>query len=214
MNIKAIIFDYGEVLTAAVDPDAERAKRSRLASKLNLQAEELWPTLFEGETARLWMTGQLDWDTFWHLVLEPYGITDPGDIQVFSREALPQPHQLHPEMGTLLAELNGRYKLAVLSNSSWTEEKMQARLSGELGLPAGIFDVVVTSNSAGAVKPDSAIFLHTLSRLNVRPEEAIFTDDLPNFTHSATMVGIHAHTFTSPAAFRVFLEEMSVLQAH
>jgi len=212
MNIKAIIFDFGEVLTAAEDPEAELTRRSRLAKKLNLEAEELWSTLFEGELARLWMTGKLDWDAFWLRVLTPYGLTDPKEVQLFARQTLPASYPLNSEMATLLNELKGHYKLAVLSNSSWTEDKMKTELYGEMGLPACFFDVVVTSSIAGAVKPDPAIYLHTLGRLNVQPEEAIFTDDLPNFTDSATKLGIHAHTFTTPAAFREFLVDMGVLQ--
>lgn len=78
-------------------------------------------------------------------------------------------------------------------------------------LPADTFDVVITSTTAGVVKPNPRIFLLALERLGVRPDEAIFTDDLANFTKGAARLGIHTHTFTTPAAFRAYLVRKGVL---
>jgi HAD superfamily hydrolase (TIGR01509 family) len=61
------------------------------------------------------------------------------------------------------------------------------------------------------VKPNPAIFQLALDRLGVQPEEAIFTDDVPRYTASASRLGIHTHTFTTPALFREYLRQMSVL---
>jgi len=66
--IKAIIFDFGEVLNAPLDEDQDAQLRRRLAGMLDLPPDELWPYLFECEASRLWMTGQLDWDGFWNAV--------------------------------------------------------------------------------------------------------------------------------------------------
>jgi epoxide hydrolase-like predicted phosphatase len=114
-------------------------------------------------------------------------------------------------MASLLAELKGGYKLAVVSNASWTEVELTKMLVEEHGLPADTFDVVVTSTSAGVVKPNPAIYQMALERLGVSPAEAIFTDDLANFTKGAARLGIHTHTFTTPAAFRAYLVKRGVL---
>jgi putative hydrolase of the HAD superfamily len=210
MTIKAIIFDYGQVLNAPVDTEYIADRRSRLAKILDLETEELWPYLFEGEPAQRWMTGQLDWDGYWRAVLKPRGVADPDEIESFARDVFEGNKVLHPDMVELLFELRGKYKLAVLSNASWTEPEMESKFANEYGLPEDLFDTIETS-SMGTTKPDPVIYKEVLRRLDVRPEQAIFTDDLANFTVAAGELGIHSHTFTTPEFFRAFLEENDVL---
>ncbi len=211
MSIKAIIFDYGEVLNVLEDPTADEAQRANLAQRLNLEPDELWSYLFEGDPAKKWMSGQITRGEFWKAVLAPHGITDPAEIAAFAESVFGTRNQINPEMAALAQELKGRYKLAVLSNTGWTEKEMQTKLYNHFGLPEGLFDVIVSSTSAGLVKPDLGIFQLALERLGVRPEEAIFADDIPNFTASAAKLGINTHTFTTPSAFRDYLLEMEVL---
>jgi epoxide hydrolase-like predicted phosphatase len=211
MTIRAIIFDYGQVLNAPADERWMTQHRTRLAERLGIATDDLWPYLFEGEAAQKWMTGRLSWDEFWVEVLRPAGITEPAEIAVFAHEVFKGGEQINPEMTSLLAELKGRYKLAIVSNASWTEAELIEMLVEDHGLPADTFDVVVTSTSAGVVKPHPAIFRLALERLGVRPAEAIFTDDLANFTKGAAKLGIHTHTFTTPAALRNYFVKKGVL---
>ncbi|MCI0398708.1 MAG: HAD family phosphatase [Chloroflexi bacterium] len=211
MDIKAIIFDFGQVINAPPDPESDNLRRARLAQRLGLSPDDLWPYLFEGEAAGQWMTGNLETDEFWRQVLAPRGLTDPQEIIAFAEEIFAEARQPNPEMVALLHELKGAYKLALLSNATWTEEEMRAMLAEEYGLPQDLFDVVVTSTSAGVVKPNPRIFRLALERLGVRPEEAIFTDDLASFTAAAARLGLHTFTFTTPAGLRRYLVEMGVL---
>lgn len=210
-DIKAIIFDYGEVLTATHDPEATLKHRSILARQLGLDPAELWPYLFEGKAARKWFTGQYSREEFWQNVLEPRGIAETGEIKAFADAIFVGSEDLNPEMTDLLRELKGKYKLAVLSNASWTEPELQDRIFSENGSLQGVFDVIVTSRTVGAVKPDIEIFLNVLTRLDVRPEQAVFVDDLATFTNAASKLGIYAHRFTTPAQFRAYLAELNVL---
>lgn len=212
MTIRAILFDYGQVLNVPADEGWTGQHRAKLAERLGLTAGELWPYLFEGEAAQKWMTGRLTWDEFWVEVLRPAGITDPAEAAAFGDEVFKGGEQVNPAMSALLAELKGRYKLAVVSNASWTEEELTAKLVEEHGLPADTFETVITSTTAGVVKPDTAIYWLALERLGVEPQEAIFTDDLLNFTRAAAALGIHTHTFTTPAAFRAYLVKMGVIR--
>jgi epoxide hydrolase-like predicted phosphatase len=211
MSIKAIIFDFGEVLNAAIDPEAEAERRKGLAGELGLEAGELWQYLFESEASVMWMTGQLDWDGFWEAVLEPKGIADPEAIRSFAGKVFEGEDKIHPEMLELLNALKGNYKLAVLSNASRTEEEMEEMFQHQLGLPSELFDTVVTSTSFGATKPDPAIYIEVLQRLEVEPGEAVFADDMNNFTAASAELGIHSHTFKSPAIFREYLREKGVI---
>jgi len=210
MTIKAIVFDFGEVLNAPIDPERAEERRDRLAARLGLKPDDLWSYLFDSEASKLWMTGRLDWDGFWRSTLEPRGIEDPEEIRDFTEEVFEDHDVLHPDMVELTARLKGRYKLAVLSNASRTEEEMKELFSNDFELPSDLFDTVVTSTSFGAVKPDLGIFKEVLHRLKVLPEEAVFTDDMDDFTAAAASLGIHAHTFKTPTLFRQFLGEMGV----
>lgn len=210
-DIKAIIFDYGEVLTATRNPEATQTQRSILARQLDLDPAELWPYLFEGPAARKWFTGQYSREEFWRKVLEPRGIRQPSEMKAFADAIFLGSDSLNPEMTSLIKELQGKYKLAVLSNASWTEPELQDRIYGENGFLQGVFDVIVTSRTVGAVKPDVEIFLNVLSRLDVRPDQAVFVDDLVTFTNAASSLGIYAHWFTTPAQFRAYLTKLGVL---
>jgi len=211
MMIKAVIFDYGEVLNVMLDRTEEKAHRARIAKQLGLSPEEVWSYLFDGEASRGWMTGQLTWDEFWTQVLAPRGITDPAEVEAFSSTIFNGTKHVNPEMIEILFALRGRYKLAVLSNTTWSEDKMRKRLYNDYELPDDLFDVVVTSRSVGFVKPEFDIFEIAIKRLGVKPEEIIFADDLPKFTAAAAQLGINTHTFTTPAKFRAYLEQMGVL---
>ncbi len=210
MSIKGIIFDYGEVLNAPVNRQEEMARRAEAARRLGVQPEALWTYLFDREASKRWMTGKLTWQQFWTKVLAPHGITDPDEIEAFSRHVLPVTQQLNPEMVSLVNKLKDRYILAVLSNASWTEGEMRQMFYNDFELPEDSFDVIVTSNSAGAVKPEPAIYRQALSRMGIKAEEAVFTDDMPQFTAAAASLGIHSHTFTTPADFRDFLASLGV----
>jgi epoxide hydrolase-like predicted phosphatase len=211
MSIKAIIFDFGEVLNAHEDPLADEVHREELGRRLNLDPDQVWSYLFEGHSAQKWMSGKITWNEFWTDVLATRGITDPAEVADFADFVFEGRDNLNPEMAILLKELKGRYKLAILSNTSWSNEQMRSKLYNDFELPEGTFDVIVCSSAVGLAKPDPAIFRLVLARLGVKPEEAIFADDMANFTTSAAGLGIHAHTFTTPAAFREYLRHMGVL---
>lgn len=211
MRIKAIIFDFGEVLNVHEDPLADEAHREKLARRLDMDPDQVWPFLFEGPSAQKWMSGQIQWDEFWKEVLAPRGITDPAEVADFADFVFEGRDRINPEMADLIKELKGRYRLAVLSNTSWSKEEMRSKLYNDFDLPEDTFDVIVCSSAVGLAKPDPDIFRLALARLGVRPEEAIFTDDVANFTATAAKIGIHTHTFTTPAVFREYLKSMGVL---
>lgn len=210
-EIKAIIFDFGDVLNAPTDYEAVGVHRAKLAGQLGLETEELWPYLFGGDEAKAWLTGKLSWDGFWREVLAPKGITDPAEVIKFSDVIFDGTRQLNPYMVELLFELRGNYKLAVLSNASWTEPEMETMFYNDFGLPVGIFDVVVSSTTVGAAKPDAEIYHYALARLDILPQEAVFTDDMLAFVEAAEIIGMHACHFSTPEHFRNYLASLGVL---
>jgi epoxide hydrolase-like predicted phosphatase len=53
-----------------------------------------------------------------------------------------------------------------------------------------MFDQVIISGEVGMRKPDSNIYQLTLNRLKVKPNEAVFVDDLPHNIKSASDLGM------------------------
>lgn len=75
---------------------------------------------------------------------------------------------------------------------------------------APLFDVTVISGEVGLGKPDEEIYLLTARRMNLKPEECVFVDDLAVNVRGAAragMVGVH-HRST-----RSTLEELETLLA-
>ena len=60
------------------------------------------------------------------------------------------------------------------------------------------FDHLTWSCELGVVKPDPAIYLHTVKKLNVSPDRALFIDNLQKNIVGAEAVGLHAALFENP----------------
>ena len=65
-----------------------------------------------------------------------------------------------------------------------------------------LFDVVVSSYNLKISKPNPEIFYHTLEKLNVKPEEAIFIDDREINTEAAKALGITSILFKDFKQFK------------
>jgi putative hydrolase of the HAD superfamily len=64
------------------------------------------------------------------------------------------------------------------------------------------FDLLVWSCQVGVVKPDPAIYRHTLAKLGTRPEELLFIDDkLPN-VEAARALNIRTIQFSNVERLR------------
>jgi putative hydrolase of the HAD superfamily len=64
------------------------------------------------------------------------------------------------------------------------------------------FDVLVWSYRFGAVKPNPAIYRHTLDQLGTQPEETLFIDDKRPNVEAARELGIQAIQFSSVERLR------------
>jgi HAD superfamily hydrolase (TIGR01509 family) len=91
-----------------------------------------------------------------------------------------------------LSSLQGKYKLALLSNSA------SKYLRDELAKYdlEKYFNEIVISSEVGLIKPEPAVFEHITQKLDVKPEECIFIDDNPKHTNAAAELGIHSIVYT------------------
>jgi len=106
----------------------------------------------------------------------------------FLREYRSWSRRLYPGAEALLDALRPRYRLAALSNSN---EAHWDRNTRDLGITE-LFEVAISSHQVGLAKPDPAIYLAALARLNVAAADVVFFDDLKANVAAALDLGIRA----------------------
>jgi putative hydrolase of the HAD superfamily len=204
-DIQAVIFDVGGVLNMPADLAARDPDLEKLATEQGLGVEEMWRLLYHSDEWKLARTGQITDQEFWNRSLPPLGITDPADqadfvLRLFAHE------EVNPSMQALLTELYGRTRLAIISNAT---DILETVLEVKLGI-SHYFEVVVNSARVGFAKPDPEIFHIALERLNLRPEQTVFTDDQQHNVDAAAQLGMHAVRFTGVADLRAYLADLGI----
>lgn len=83
------------------------------------------------------------------------------------------------------AKLKPRYKIGIISNAigDWIGEILEDQ-------DIKLFDDIVISYKAGVNKPNPEIYRLALSNLGVKPEEAVFIDDIEAYCEAARAVGM------------------------
>ncbi|CAH1232537.1 ACAD10 [Branchiostoma lanceolatum] len=183
---RAVIFDMGGVIL----PQPLKVFRAFEVSK-QLPAGSLFKVISSGGDSGAWQR------------LERGEITQTEFIEPFSEECQRVLGQkvcvadLMPSFGQHIAEpvpamldavqcikAEG-IKTALLTNN-WLINRQQSFLP----IDRRIFDVVVESAIERMRKPDPKIYSHTLERLKVKPEEAVFLDDIGTNLKPAMDMGI------------------------
>ncbi|MEK7097070.1 MAG: HAD family phosphatase [Patescibacteria group bacterium] len=100
---------------------------------------------------------------------------------------------INQELLTLISQLKKNYKICLLTN--YTHEWMSELI--DIYKLDKYFDVKVISSLEKLAKPDKKIYLIALSRLNLKPNEAIFIDDRQYNVDGGEEVGIKSLLFVS-----------------
>lgn len=197
MPIRAVIFDYGMVLSQPADP----AAHARLVAISSLPAQALdrayWRHRHEYD---LGLTGA----QYWSRVAADNGVTfTPQQIEGLIEADVLMWTTVNEEMlAWVMALRNAGLRTAILSNMT---HEIMTFLCREHGWLAH-FNHLTWSCELGIAKPDPAIYLHTCEKLGVAPAEALFLDDKPENIAAARATGLHALQFTSVDQIRRDLE--------
>jgi putative hydrolase of the HAD superfamily len=197
--IKAIIFDYGNVLDIPDDWATWLAHRDAMAARYGLTGEGLDACIFQSEAWQQVKRGRITFEAYLGAVFGPLGLTDPAAQAACLDEFFKGRLRVHPVMRALLQELKPRYRLSILSNAYQLD--MADWLVKARGL-VGIFEDVVSSAAVGMAKPEPEIYQLALARLGLRPDEALFVDDMPRNTTVAESLGLSCIVFESPEQLR------------
>jgi putative hydrolase of the HAD superfamily len=188
--IKAIIFDFGRVISAQKPPSLFGVYER----DLKLAPDTINPIMFRSRAWQDTLIGKKTAEEFWHEIGPQLGLKTPADIEAF-RMRYHSDEEINEGVLGIIRRLLGRYKLAVLSNSPpglsrWLEDWNMLDL----------FDVVFCSGDEGVMKPDPIAFKRTLDRLGVEPEEAVFIDDTPGHAKASQELGLRGIHFTTAEA--------------
>jgi putative hydrolase of the HAD superfamily len=197
-QIKAVIFDFGRVISAQKPPSLFRAYES----DLGLAPAKINQIMFESQAWRDALVGRISEKEFWYAIGPALGLESCRMIDEFHKRYHAD-ESINKGVLNLIRQLHGGYKLAVLSNhppglAQWLSD-------WEI---LDLFDVVYCSGDEGMAKPDPAVYNVTLKRLGTLPDEAIFIDDTIGHVKTAQSLGMHGILFTESELLRLELNRL------
>ena len=196
--IKAVIFDFGRVISAQKPPSLFR----RYELELGLEPDTINRLMFDRRAWQNALLGRLTEAQYWEAVGPDLGLTSQSEIDAFRRRYR-RDEAINTAVVNLIRRLHGRLKTAVLSNAPpGLEEWLKEWQIREL------FEVVFCSGDEGLAKPDPAAFETVLARLEVAPEEAVFIDDTLEHVHAAQRLGMSGLLFTTAETLAEQLAEI------
>ena len=189
MALKAVVFDYGNVLTAGYDA----AARARLLELTGLDEAGLeryyWPRRNDYDL------GILGGDSFWQSFSDDAALgLSPEIVHELALTDARMWSTWNPRMTDWQKKLKEHgIKTGILSNMGDTVLNVLCATHKWIA----DFDVVVWSYELKIAKPDAAIYKALLERIGTRPEETLFLDDREENIVAARALGIDGLLFTT-----------------
>ena len=194
MALRAVVFDYGMVLTGPPDPAAHAALVRITALDAGRFESLYWADRHaydEGKLTGLEFWQNLASDAGLRLSAVAIDELNLWDARMWTTE--------NPAMVGWQLELKQRGLLtAILSNMG---DNVHANLKREFGWLSR-FDVLVWSYQLGIAKPDAAIYRQLLKQLGTKPEETLFIDDREVNVEAARGLGMPAIQFSTVEQLR------------
>lgn len=194
MALRAVIFDYGMVLSTAQEPSAY----NNLALITGLDHASLDQHYWRYRHA--YDLGHLNGVSYWQSIARDAGIalTSTQIERLIENDVLMWSTLNEQMLSWVYAVQDAGFRIGILSNMG---EELLKYMRQEFGW-LGRFDHHTWSCELGIAKPDPAIYLHTCDKLGVAPGEALFLDDKLENIKAAESVGIEAIQFSTVDALR------------
>jgi len=189
LALRAVVFDYGMVLTGQPDPEAYAAML-RITGLSRESFERVYWT-----DRHAYDEGKLTGIGFWQKLLADAGLQqdqqiaeelNQWDARLWTTQnpamlAWQQQLTQHGVLTAILSNMGDNVLEKIERDFDWIHR----------------FDVLVWSFQLHMAKPDLAIYRHTLAKLGVRPEEALFLDDKLVNVEAARALGMQAIQFST-----------------
>ncbi len=197
MSLRAVIFDYGMVLTGPPLAEAHTA----LITRTGLTPERFEHYYWADRHA--YDEGKLSGLEFWQKLLADASIPATTELvhELNDLDARMWTTENPVMLDWQLALREHGLRTAILSNMG---DSVLARMKTTFTwLPR--FDVLVWSYQHRMAKPDHAIYHHTLAELGTLPAETLFIDDKAVNIEAARDLGLHAVQFSTVEQLRADL---------
>ncbi len=194
MSLRAVIFDYGMVLTG--QPNA--AAHDAMVRITRLSADQF--ESFYWADRHAYDEGKLSGIMFWQKLARDANLSlSAAEIDELNRQDARMWTTQNPAMVGWQRKLKeAGIRTAILSNMGDTVlENIKREFQW-----IDDFDVLVWSYQLLMAKPDPAIYLHALKELGTQPEETLFIDDKLVNVEAAQALGMKAVEFTTVERLR------------
>jgi len=198
--IKAIIFDFGNVICYFTN-EIYLEKISNLTDKTK---DEIRNLISSSGLLKKFETGVLSTHEFFKELSDLCGLK----VSYEELKKIYSEDKFTPVEGMekLIGELRGKYKIGLLSNTGeWDFDYIL-----KVAPIVKTFDTITTSCKAKSMKPDKGIFLDALNKLNLKPEECLYTDDILEYVEVAKKLGIKAVQFIDAKKFKLDLKSLGL----
>ncbi len=188
---QAVIFDYGKVLSISQQPSDMEAMAHAAGVDARLLHDSYWK--YRAAFDRTDVTTEQYWEAVARDAGTSFADGTMATIIRIDNESWSRPN---PIVVNWAAEIRGRgIRTSILSNMPITLRRHLTENAHWLR----DFEHATWSCDVNAIKPEPAIYWHTLRALNIQPWEALFLDDKEENIVGARAVGIHAVLFENPA---------------
>ncbi|MPM59227.1 D-ribitol-5-phosphate phosphatase [bioreactor metagenome] len=199
--IKAIIFDFGNVICHFTN-DILRQRIADISGKTVEEIKEL--VYIKSDIGKRFEAGLINGQEFYEELCQICGINIPYQElkTIYSKDKFTRVE------GTkeLIEKLRKKYKVSLLSNTSEWDWDYMIQVAPEVLS----FDSITKSYEVKAMKPSEVIYADALKKLNLKPEECVYTDDILEYVDKAKSLGFEAFQFTTANKFEEDLKSIGI----
>jgi epoxide hydrolase-like predicted phosphatase len=185
--IKALMTDFGGVL---VRTHTDRSRRE-LERKFGWPPNTIEDRVFNSELSRQASHGLITEDVFWEQTARAFNLAQHDMTGLEFRREFFADDFIDQELVSFMQNVRPAIKVGLISNA-WSGLR---RVLTDMFHIADLFDDMVISAEVNLMKPDERIYRLALDRFGIRPDEAIFLDDMPENIEAAKAIGIRGIRF-------------------
>jgi len=181
--IRAIVFDFGQTLVDSADGfrTAEKEAQRNTCAVLGLTEDEAFLTVYREIRSRFHARSDFSRKRLLEAVFRHYGrepetaLLEQWETGYWKR--IKAMTRVFPEVESVLTALQGRYRLALITNAQGQTVEGKHRLGNYPELKK-FFEVILVAGEGGIPpKPDPLPFRLCLDQLGIAPDEAVYVGD-------------------------------------
>lgn len=189
MALRAVVLDIGGVLETTPSLGTARkweAAFGLLPGQLGERAREVWDA---------GAIGSISEEDVHRRLTELLGVERARVDEYMAEMWVEYLGSLNVELTEWFRGLRPKYRTGIISNSFVGAREREQESYGF----ADLTDVIIYSHEVGVSKPDPRIYHLACERLDVKPDETVFLDNVEAMVDGARAVGMHAVLFTETA---------------